>query len=317
MYFPYVFGRQSELLALRDAAEEYISTGRVVPVIEPVLKNPNGLLRCMKELGETEREAVIIINPRQGDFKNGGALTSWIKEIDKLLDAHSSLLPGFKCSSEDDMGNVQSCLKKYSKQRVSLIYSGSTLDDADVAALAKHKGIAYHICLQNKLTDEQRKLLPKTKAVDVLDRFNKQVRNADYTGKELFSDHHKTYKSNGIGFGDHTITGNLFQPGGGKPAAVAIHAIYKHAKTGDVWMEHFVSDDTDINLGNAASKYLEAVAKIAKAARTRKSEFGVNRALTAFVADDLNKHFPNLGKSKERQIFHHIALMHDVLTGEI
>lgn len=102
-----------------------------------------------------------------------------------------------------------------------------------------------------------------------------------------------------------------------RAAAVAIHAIFKDAKLGDIWIEHFVSDDTDIDVGSAASKYLEAVAKIAKAGRSRKAEFGVNRALKEYGEDHRNQYFPGLGKSKERQIYHHIAAMHDVLTGAI
>ncbi len=317
MYFPYVFGRRSELLALREANEEYIAPGRVLPVIEPVLKRPNDLLRCMKVLGEAESTAVIIVNPHQGDFKNGGVTTAWLKEVDIVFAACPTLLPGLRCGPNEDISFVQNFLKKYPESKTGLLYSGSILGNSDVTSLAKRKEIAYHICLQNKMADTQRKLLPKTKAVDILDNFNKQVRNADYSGKEFFTDHPSTYQSTAIGFGDYTITGNLFQPGGGKPAAVAIHAIFKNAKLGDVWIEHFVSDDTDIAVGSAASKYLEAVAKVAKAGRNRKAEFGVNRALKEFDADDRNQYFPGLGKSKERQIYHHIAAMHDVLAGAI
>lgn len=317
MYFPYVFGRRSELLALREASEKYISPGRVLPVIEPVMKKPNDLLRCMRVLGEASNKAVIIVNPHQGDFKGGGISTAWLKEIDAVFAEYPTLLPGLKCGQAENVSSINTFLKKYAGYETSVLYNGSALNNADVTLLAKKKEIAYHICLQNKMAESLRKLLPKAKAVDIFDNFNKQVRNSDYSGKEFFTDRPTTYTGSAIGFGDYTITGNLFQSGGGKPAAVAIHAIFKDSKLGDVWIEHFVSDDIDIDVGSAASKYLEAVAKIAKASRNRKSEFGVNRALKEFEEDDKNKYFPGLGKSKERQIYHHIAAMHDVITGTI
>ncbi len=104
--------------------------------------------------------------------------------------------------------------------------------------------------------------------------------------------------------------------GGGPAAAVAIHAAFKHKST-DIWVEHFVSDDTDIAVGSTASKFLQAARKLVKAAKARPSEFGKNFALDEFEQYIKASHFPNLGKSKELQISHHICLMLDVLSGAV
>jgi len=316
MYFPYVFGRQSELRALQALNQKYAATGQVVPVIEPVVKKPNDLLRCLDLLGQAGTSAVIILNPDQGDFKNGGA-AAWRKEVNVVLKKHGSLVPALKCGPKTSMKIVESFLTAYAKRRVTLLYSSPALTDAEVVKLAGTVQVSHHICLQGKMTAVQRGLLPKAKAVDIVDHFNKQARNADYSGIELFTDRHKTFNATGIGFGDYTVVGSLFQPGGGKPGAVALHVTYRHPQNKDIWVEHFVSDDIDVNTGSAASKYLEAVAKLDLAAGPRKTEFGINDALAAYAADHQSGHYPGLGKSKERQIYHHIAVMHDILHGKL
>lgn len=40
MYFPYVRGRQYELLALRELIENDILSSKIIPVIEPVKLSP-------------------------------------------------------------------------------------------------------------------------------------------------------------------------------------------------------------------------------------------------------------------------------------
>lgn len=316
MYFPYVFGRQSELLALRGACKGYVASGRIVPIIEPVLVKPNSVVRCLAQLGESGARAILVVNPSQGEFKASTPKT-WKMEVDAVLAKNGSLIPALKCGPKTTLTTVNGFISSHSGRSVALMYHAPGLSDAEIQGLSKNPSIVFHICLQGKITTAQRALFPKAKAVDIFDRFNKQERNADYSGKELFSDHHRTYKTSGIGFGDYTVTGSNFTPGGGKPAAIAIHATYKNPKDQNVWVEHFVSDDTDLNTGSAESKYHEAVAKLVPATARRKAEFGANIALDAYASDYKTGSYPGLGKNKERQIFHHIALMHDLIHGKI
>lgn len=316
MYFPYVFGRQSELLALRGASKGYVVSGRVVPIIEPVLVKPDSVVRCLMHLDEAAAKAILVVNPSQGEFKETTPKT-WKTEVDAALAKYSSIIPAFKCGPKTTLAAVNNFISSHSGRSVALMYHAPALSDAEIQSLAKSPSVVFHISLQGKTTAAQRALFPKTKAVDIFDRFNKQERNADYSGKELFSDHHKTYKTAGVGFGDYTVTGSSFTPGGGKPAAIAIHATYKNLKDQNVWVEHFVSDDTNLNTGSAESKYHEAVAKLVPATARRRGEFGINAALDAYTSDHKTGSYPGLSKNKERQIFHHIALMHDLIHGKI
>lgn len=315
MYFPYVFGRASELLAIRSTSRHYLSSGLVTPVIEPIVAKPAALIKCMEDMGERGHKAVVVVNPSQGELK-GGPVPAWSDSIDAALTAHPSLIPGFLCRAGVTQVEISAFLTKYASRQVALLYLNSGLSDAAVRSLASAPNVLYHIALQGKVPSSQLALLPHAKKVHIQDHFNKQARNADYCGEEHFTDRHSSFSEHGAGFGDYTITGSEVQMGGGPPGAVAVHITYRSATDGNLWVQHFVSDDTDIGLGTTDGKFLQAISKFAAEYHGRAAEFGANAALNDYLQNHNDSHYPGLGKNKERQIQHHIARVHDfLLTG--
>ena len=67
MYFPYVRGRQYELLALRELEEKGLLGSRILPVIEPV-KLSSTLYKTMEEFIERGQKLGIVCNPAVGSF---------------------------------------------------------------------------------------------------------------------------------------------------------------------------------------------------------------------------------------------------------
>jgi hypothetical protein len=192
-------------------------------------------------------------------------------------------------------------------------YSGPQLSDDEMRALAADGQIRFHINVLDKMPATQLDLLPTKKVVDVRDRFVAQQRNADYSGREFFTDSHLAFQGRAAGYGDFSVIGSNLRPSGGPAHAVAIHAVFREPKTEQLWVEHFVSDDVDPDIGNVESKFHQAALKLVRASTQRKSEFGRNRALFAYAADVENNHFPGLADNKRREIHHHIALSHHLL----
>jgi hypothetical protein len=315
MYFPYVFGRASELLAIRSSSKNYLSSGLVIPVVEPIVAKPAALIKSIEEIGQREQKAIIITNPSQGELK-GGPTPAWAVDVDAALSTNPTIIPGFLCRPGVTHSAVLAFLAKYSHREVALLYLNSGLSDAVVHALALAPNVSYHIALQGKVPSSQLALLPHAKTVHIFDHFNKQPRNADYCGEEYFNDRHRSFNDYGTGFGDYTITGSEVQLGGGPPGAVAVHITYKNVTDGNLWLQHFVSDDTDIGVGTTEGKFLQAVSKFAAEYHTRSVEFGANAAINDYLQNYNDSHYPGLGKNKERQIQHHIARVHDfLLTG--
>ena len=67
MYFPYVRGRQYELLALRELIANNILSDKIIPIVEPV-KLSSTLIKTIDEYVAKNKKIGIVCNPKVGDF---------------------------------------------------------------------------------------------------------------------------------------------------------------------------------------------------------------------------------------------------------
>ena len=67
MYFPYLRGKQYELLALKELSTLLGAENAVIPIIEPVRSTEgSGLDRCLDALSEAGCDFILIMNPSVG-----------------------------------------------------------------------------------------------------------------------------------------------------------------------------------------------------------------------------------------------------------
>lgn len=317
MYFPYLYGRKAELLALRAMLSDHRPLSALVPVIEPVNAATGDIVRFLQAFGEASQPAVVVVNPDKHQLSTLEAAKSWRAAVHPVFKAHPCLIPGYRVHAGSTKSKVDAFFKLYAGSKSALVFSSSGLSDAETATIVSRSDVKYNIILNGKMTAAQVALVPKAKRVDIRDEFNKLDRNADYGPPELFTDRHKTFTGTGIGFGDYASVGAGFRSGGTTPHAVAIHATYRRPSNKDIWIEHFVSDDKDKDASDVATKYLQAAAKLVSAARRRPAEFGSNFALSKYAAHTKAATYRGLPKSKELQISHHLCLMLDVLSGKV
>ena len=67
MYFPYVRGKQYELLALRELIKNDKIGNSIIPIIEPI-KPSSTLITTLESFIEKERFVIVISNPIVGNF---------------------------------------------------------------------------------------------------------------------------------------------------------------------------------------------------------------------------------------------------------
>src|SRR5690625_819300 len=67
MYFPYLRGRQYELIAIRDLLEKELLSEKIIPIIEPIKPNTT-LLKTLEAFVERGRKIGFIINPEVGRY---------------------------------------------------------------------------------------------------------------------------------------------------------------------------------------------------------------------------------------------------------
>jgi len=225
MYYPYLRGRQFELIALREYALQYGSKNHIVPIIEPVKNTFNSIKLALPKLKEGNVKFALILNPQVGDIKNVNEITDALK--DELVDK-SIWIPAFVLTN--NYVDVASNIEKYKYDEVMLICSEMTdSGDADFDTLILSPSIKYIVSKENKTLKRKLKNLDK-ELIRLDDNFNAQKQNKDYLNisEEKFTEEHLFYKEDGYyGFSDYTVLTSDFIEGGAGPYAVAIHLTYE------------------------------------------------------------------------------------------
>lgn len=300
MYFPYLRGRQFELIALRDLVEKGVLSDKIIPIIEPV-KLSSTLIKTIELYGKKGRELGIIVNPKVGGFKidmeeeknqklKNNLVTS-LKENDYILYMIllcANLHPdNFIKKHEDNMGTI--CNNK----------DAIPVYEANFAKT----NVKY-----NLIPDEsgfRRKI--RNNRVLLADKFNKQERNNDYIeiDDEPFSEDHLYYVDDGyIGFSDYTVVGEEYNDTGFAPYAVAIHIVYFDSDE-SLRVKHFVSDSND-DISDPAGKFQEALAKLVEWNKKKQLK---TVAMKEFENLYSREAYPGLGTVKKLSIMHHLELI--------
>ena len=302
MYFPYLFARQQELLALRDLARE-LTDWDIVPILEPASTDPKDLVRCLKELAVHDAACYLVMNPSVHNFPNP-APASWSAAVGQQVAVNSLVYPVHQISNTQDAQLLRGFLATHGADRAAVSLRSSQISPDDLAAAVDgldvivfvHDGVNHSAYLD---------ALPVTQGVLVGHRLNVKPRNADYLGGEWFTDAHRSYTGQGRpGYSDCGPLAPTFNKSGGPASAVAIHMTY--VQDADIWVEHFVSDSVTLDDGDNASKLGEATAKLSARVDAEPSKFVRSSGLKKFLDQHAMQKPTNLPTSKRQQVMHHL-----------
>ncbi|MDR1298533.1 MAG: sce7725 family protein [Deltaproteobacteria bacterium] len=316
MYFPYLRGRQYELLALKELAKGGLLGSHIVPVVEPIKVSStfDGTLRTFFDLN---LPLALIFNPAVGDYAGQDDFVDvYIQKIGRL----SELMPTLLMSS-----SASPVLCKLIARGVKRSGITTVLDNRDFLEIYRTE--FDDTSPQYTLFSDERSLRRVVKQGKVMfeDKFNKQKKNADYSKNvdEFFSDDHLFYSNEGyMGFGDYSIIGNDYIESGFAPYAVAIHIVYFNANN-ELRVQHFISD-SNRDISDVPVKFNEALAKYIEWEQEWQRErpdlfIDGNPPTTAMMM--LNNHwenetYPGLPTLKKLSIMHHLELMGKFLDAE-
>jgi hypothetical protein len=306
MYFPYLRGRQFELIALREYASQRGDKNNIIPIIEPVKSTFNSMKTALSKLVLGDVKFALILNPQVGELKNTTLIVDALK--DELSDS-SKWIPAFVLNN--NYKEVLNYISKFDYSDVMFICTDNT--DSENAHFNELLPNAKYI-----VTKENRTLKRKLKGKDFVllsDNFKAQKRNSDYLTmpEEKFTEEHLFYKEEGYyGFSDFTTLVSDFIEGGAAPYAVAIHLTYRKTNE-EIWMKHFTSITND-DKSNIQGKFAEAAKKAIEFLDSQNISYNAANELRNYYN---NGDYPGLGMVKKISIKNHLELMNDSLkTGE-
>ena len=310
MYFPYLRGRQFELIALRELLDNNLIGQKIVPIIEPI-KPTSTLAKTLNLYTEKHHAYALIMNPEVGEF------------VSKIKENHQE-----KNSVADEIYNNLTSdylIKGYLMKKTTPAYlkNNQNLDQLMIVS-PKRDCLDDYIKIYNEeeplysLIPDDRTFSRKapTSKVLFMDRFPKAPKNSDYNKNvdEFFSEDHLFFNTEGFkGFSDYSIIGSDYNESGFAPLAVAIHIVY-FGKNKELRVHHFVSD-SNTDYKDPASKFGEAVSKLAD--WTKVNEPCHTLGLDMLLECKESGKYPGLGTIKKYSIMHHLELMNKYLEGEI
>lgn len=308
MYYPYLRGRQYELIAIRELSESGKLSSSVIPIIEPV-KPSSTLLNTVKVCTENNNRIAIIKNPQVGDLANKekADYRDFLDELKKLVNKNNNIINAVIAAADAKSAYDDLNMENTDEFDLMAIYLNNEFISCheDVfGGAAKYNVIPYAPAFR-RIRHER---------IMISDRFAavKKERNTDYSTKtdEFFSDDHiYCYDDRYVGFSDFSIVGQDYQETGFAPYAVAIHIVYFDDKDNSLRIRHFVSDSND-DISDPAGKFYQAATKLVG--------WNKDRGLATLGIQTLeNLHktgaYPGLGVVKKLSIMHHLELMGDYL----
>lgn len=322
MYYPYLRGRQNELLCIRELLETGNLSNQIIPVIEPVRFNSTFFSTVAKFI-EKERSIIIIRNPKVGHYMEERSEAK--NKIEKETDEEKRNKLRHTMKTYQELLDNKYIINAYitDDRIVEKVLSGEK-DIKNIVLLNLQAGDCeyyeeYGEKLEAKLTfiprDEDFKDEVTGSTIMLEDCFVKAKRNLDYidTPDTFFSRNHIVYKKRGYeGFSDYSIVGKEFEESGFAPIAIAIHMTYFGEKN-KVYIHHFVSDSNE-SYNDPARKFEEAMDKLID--WEYYDELPKTKGLLNLLECYEHGKFPGLGIIKRYSLMHHIQMIGDYLEGK-
>jgi len=238
VYFPYLRGKQTEILAVRESSG-FLAAGRIVPVFEPTNVKPLAEARFLRIAQDGVRFAVIV-NSAHGTV--GIPSESDVAQLINRIEAQNPgmVLPAFEIRSDADLAGLTQFAQQFASRRCVIVHRDHNLSGGALQGATRPLGQApVQILREGGPAESAIRSLRSAGIVLLRDGFRRRDRNADYPSLSSFDDLFYTYRRRRFhGFSDFSIVGDHFGRGG-NPQTVALHLT--EPSQNNIVTNHFVS----------------------------------------------------------------------------
>ena len=143
MYYPYLRGKQFELILLRDNVE-LLKENNFHPIIEPVKHDFKALKRAMEVLNEKDVHCTLIVNPKVGESP---VSTKSILEnlINDSFKNYKNISLGYIVDAESDIGELIYLLDNYKSFSFTIIHYGYSDGKKLSNKINQYRNIKNHV----------------------------------------------------------------------------------------------------------------------------------------------------------------------------
>ncbi|MBF9329405.1 sce7725 family protein [Mycobacteroides chelonae] len=307
MYYPYFYAQRVELASVCEVAASTSANSKITPILEPAVKSPGDLSRSIDALASGGAATYLILNPNLGDFKTAGNVKPWLDSIQKNPNFTKVIIPTFLIDKGLAIIDLEQFLKRYSGEIGIVIRYPSIPSDVLANKLADRIAAKQVIVFLHQRSNPQQyeSTLGKKNTIQIVESFNVQPTNADYSDPEWLTSGHLSFKTEGRhGFSDFAV----LRPGlagGWTPPVVVSHMTYEQTDK-SLWVQHFLSAKPPIPDAKASDKILEVAQKIETEKERFPQKFVRTPGIVGYETILLNGKHTSLSKNKQFQVTHHL-----------
>jgi hypothetical protein len=312
MYYPYLRGKQNELIAIREVNERiYNGSNKVTPIIELPSTEKRGIKANFKKYVEANIPFILIVNPQIiGDRSQNRIVEDIINDI---LSTYDNYFVGYIISNNTTMNDVENFITEFRDEKKTFIHNHRLANHIQLDSIIEGATNVFHNIFLRGKTDEgyENNFSQNIDKIIVQDGFIKARINAEYPQENYFYNLPFTYREQGYdGFGDYLTIGESFKlNGGGAARTVALHLTY-HNSDG-VWVRHTLSDDRE-DTTRTPAKFMEALTHLITFLNDN-TRFDITSGSEDFRQFFDREHYPGLGTAKKISIKHHMEYIHSLL----
>lgn len=209
MYYPFLRGKQNELLAVRELSQSILTNSpNISPIFEPV-KFSSTFNNTFPEFAKKGINFSLIVNPRKGQLKSKSQ--DLIDFCSSKLENYDNYQLGIIIDNNTSLTRIiQSISKSKASKKLTLIHNQS--DDQieeKLSELSDNFSIVNNVINLDNIRERYFSNFDSTSIVSLNDNFSSQPKNADYlkVKESDFSDEHLHFENDGIkGFSDYFVS---------------------------------------------------------------------------------------------------------------
>lgn len=324
MYFSYLYGKQKEMLALRQLAPQLAADDRVQPLIEPVKHMTASLRQTLDACEQHGLTYWLVMNPVEQEFAGLPAASTlgWSRHLLASLQgrrcARAVLLAGPALTAEA----VRLFALGFAGQTVGLVMAPGGAALEELLPLLDGVRLGRVFFKEQTPTPAQRAALRgidlirvERRAVPGLSRRDWQTRNVP---PSCFSDSHLTYERDGYGgFSDFTSLPSWPDLGGKVNAPGHFHLSYlcRGPLGPTLWVQHFVPEVPAPGEHRADHQFRSALRKFRRFIDDPCVSIGPTEAAHRYLSCLINGYPPSQALNKQWEVMHHLELVSGLLAG--
>ncbi len=322
MYFPYLHGKQKEVLALRHLAPLLGAEGCLQPVLEPVRQVATSLRHTLEACEAQRLQAWLVVNPVRQDFDllPAAQALEWGRQLFTSLPKRQWIHPTLLLGPDLTPETLRRFVQLFAARPLGLVVGPGAPPLVEVLALLGGAQVRMVFLKGGELSPAMRAAIAAAGAgcVRVEDPRLPENHDLRLSERHLFTDSALSFRAAGLaGFSDYTTLPSRPEAPelASRIASFRLSGLRVASPLGEIWTEHFIGARPGPAESSADARFHLALQALRTAIERGDLCFGPTEAVRLYLCSLIEGSLPTRALSKQWELMHHLELVSGMLAG--